>query len=351
MLDTFSRQRPWTLLAGVVLAQVLLLAFQIKRERDVRLIRYWAVEFLTPAERAGTWSFSKVGGIWTNYIGLRDAHSENQKLRSEIENLRLRNWQLESKAAEAQRLSVLLNFRDAHPEAPMLAAQVIGASADPTSHTLFINRGERDHVRRNLPVITPDGVVGKIVEVFPSSAQVLLLNDKDSGVGAIFAGTRAHGVIRGTGDPGPRMDYVSKDVEVQPGQQILTSGDDRIFPKDYPIGTVESSTPGDPFLVIRVKVAARLDRLEEVIILLTQQELAPKKTEEASTASAAQQAVARPSSVTAKNPAVTSSKAVAHKPPAPKPAPGAAQPQAIGDASSSGNSPANPPASAPAPPQ
>ncbi len=349
MLDTFSRQRPWTLLAGVVLAQVLLLAFQIKRERDVRLIRYWAVEFLTPAERVGTWSFSKVGGIWTNYIGLRDAHGENQQLRGEIENLRLRNWQLESKAAEAQRLSVLLNFRDAHPEAPMLAAQVIGASADPTSHTLFINRGERDHVRRNLPVITPDGVVGKVVEVFPSSAQVLLLNDKDSGVGAIFAGTRIHGVIRGTGDPGPRMDYVAKDAEVHAGQQILTSGDDRIFPKDYPIGTVENATLGDPFLVIRVKVAARLDRLEEVIILLTQQELVPKKTEEASAGSAAQ-AVAKPSPVTSKNP-VAAGSAVAHKPSAPKPAPTVSQPAATKEAVSSGTPPADASANPPAPQQ
>ena len=69
----------------------------------------------------------------------------------------------------------------------MLAAQVIGASADPTSHTLFINRGERDHLRRNMAVVTPDGIVGKIVEVFPTTAQVLLINDKDSGVGALFA--------------------------------------------------------------------------------------------------------------------------------------------------------------------
>ena len=99
----------------------------------------------------------------------------------------MRNRELESQAAEAQRLGALLNFRDAHPEAPMLAAQVIGASADPASHTLFINRGERDRLRNNMAVITPDGIVGKIVEVFPDTSQVLLINDKDSGVGALFA--------------------------------------------------------------------------------------------------------------------------------------------------------------------
>ena len=89
----------------------------------------------------------------------------------------------------------------------MLAAQVIGASADPTSHTLFIDRGSRDHLRRDMPVITPEGIVGKIVEVFSNdTAQVLLIDDRDSGVGALFADTRTHGVVQGTADPLPVMD-------------------------------------------------------------------------------------------------------------------------------------------------
>lgn len=268
----------------MILFQVLLLAFQIKREHDVRLVRYWAVQLLTPAERVGTWSFSKAGGIWNGYIGLRDTRAENERLKTEVEQLRMRNRELESRAAEGQRLAVLMNFREAHPEAPMIAAQVIGASADPSSHILFINRGEHDRIRRNLAVITPDGVVGKIVEVFPSSAQVLLINDKESGVGALFGSTRTHGVVKGSADSTPHMEYVQNDEKVQPGQVILTSGDDRIFPKDLPIGTVESAAAGNPFQVIRVLPAARLDRLEEVLVLMSQQQLAPNKTEETSSA-------------------------------------------------------------------
>src|ERR1700689_2352006 len=259
MIDTFSRHRPLTLLATVVLAQVLLLAFQIKRENNVRLIRYWAVQLMTPLERAGTWTFSHVGGLWSGYVGLRNSRAENEHLRSEVDKLRLRNSELESRSAEAQRLSTLLNFHDAHPEAPMLAAQVIGASADPTSHTLFINRGERDRLRRNMGVITPDGVVGKIVEVFPSTAQVLLINDKDSGVGALFADTRTHGVVKGSADPDPHMDYVVNDEKVPAGETILTSGEDRIFPKGLLIGTVSGTAPATPFKLIHVKPAARLD--------------------------------------------------------------------------------------------
>src|SRR4029077_2998152 len=284
MPDIISRHRPLALLAGLILLQVLLLAFQVKREHDVRLVRYWAVQLLTPGERAGTWSFSKVSGIWSGYVGLRDTRNENQRLKTEVEQLRMRNRELESRAAEGQRLAVLMNFREAHPEAPMIAAQVIGASADPTSHILFINRGDRDRIRRNLPVISPDCVIGKIVEVFPSSAQVLLINDKESGVGALFAGTRTHGVVKGSADSNPHMEYIQNDEKVQPGQSILTSGEDRIFPKDIPIGTVESAAPGNPFQVIRVRPAARLDRLEEVLVLMSQQQLAPNKPEEASSA-------------------------------------------------------------------
>ncbi|MGD0957144.1 MAG: rod shape-determining protein MreC [Candidatus Acidiferrales bacterium] len=281
MLDTQLRQRPLALLVGVVLAQILLLAFQIKRERDVPLIRYWAAELVTPVGRAGTWTSSKIRGVWTGYFALHGAHAENERLRTELDQLRLRNRDLESQAGEAQRLRVLLNFREAHPEVPMLAAQVIGASADPTSHTLFINRGERDRLRRNMAVITPEGIVGKVVEVFANNtAQVLLINDRESGVGALFADTRTHGVVKGTGDPEPLMDYVVNDEKVHAGQPIVTSGEDRIFPKDLPVGVVAEAKPGINFQVIRVRPAVRLDRLEDVLILLSRQDVTLKAAQE-----------------------------------------------------------------------
>ena len=282
MIDTALRQRPVFLLAAVVLVQVLLLAFQIKRDHDVRLIRYWAAAIVMPFERGGTDAVKNTGGVWSNYISLRGAHAENARLHTEIDQLRLQNRQLAAQAGEAQRLGAILNFREAHGETQMLAAQVIGASADATSHTLFLNRGERDHVRRNMAVITPDGIVGKIVEVLQNTSQVLLINDKDSGAGALLADTRTHGVIKGSGDPEPRLDYVINEEPVHAGELVLTSGEDRIFPKDLLIGTVSVATQGNPFQTIHVKPAARLDRLEDVIILLTPQEL--KKPESADAA-------------------------------------------------------------------
>jgi rod shape-determining protein MreC len=280
MLDIASRHRPLTLLAATVLAQVLLLAFQIKREHDVRVIRVWSVELLTPLQRAGTWTINKARFGWRDYVDLRHTRAENDRLRSELSRLELRNRELEGRAVEQQRLATLLNFKEAHPDVPMLAAQVIGASADAATHTVIINRGERDGLRRNMGVITPDGVVGKIVEAFPNTAQVLLLNDKESGVGALLATSRTHGVVRGSGDPLARMDYVINDENVPAGEEILTSGEDRIFPKDLPVGIVTSSQSGNPFKLIRVRPAARLDRLEEVLVLLSQKELTPKKEAE-----------------------------------------------------------------------
>lgn len=281
MLDFPSRQRPFPLLITVVVVQVLLLAFQIKREHDVRLVRLWAVEILTPLQRAASWSISAVGGGWKNYIDLRHTHAENEFLREQVQKLELQNRQLESRAAEADRLAGLLDFKQSHTDAPMLVAQVIGASADLASRTIFINRGERDHLRRNLPVITPDGVIGKIVEVFPSSAQVLLINDQNSGVGALFAESRTHGVVKGTSEPLLQLEYVANDEKVKVGALIVTSGEDKIYPKDLPVGTVASVKQGNPFQTITVQPVARLDRLEDVIVLMTQQEITLKKPAEA----------------------------------------------------------------------
>jgi rod shape-determining protein MreC len=279
MIAIPSRHRSLTLLAGVIIAQVLLLAVQIKRERQVRLIRVWAVEMISPLQRIASWAIYGVENGWGGYIGLRRAQKDNEALHAEMDRLKVRNAELEGRALEADRLAALLNFRDAHSEVPMLAARVIGGSPDSNSLLLYINRGSRDGIHRDMGVITPDGVVGKILAVYPDASQVLLLGDKESGVGALLADTRTQGPVRGTGEPQLSLDYISNDEKVSVGEAVLTSGQDRIFPKDLPVGTVVEVTPDrkSPFMRIRVKPAAHLDRLEEVMILLTRQDLELKK--------------------------------------------------------------------------
>jgi rod shape-determining protein MreC len=278
MLDVLpSRLRPLTLLAAVLVAQVLLLAMRVTNKQDVPLIREWTVTLMTPVQEAGAYLMDKTRGVWQGYVDLRGARSENEKLRADLNALKVRAAQLESQAAEATRLTTLLQFRDTYPQSPMLAARVISASAVGSSKIVYLNRGEQDGVKKDMGVITPDGVVGKVLGVYQDTCQVLLLTDKESGVGALLAGSRTHGVLRGSERMGddPYMDYVINDEKVPTGERVLTSGKDRIFPRDLPVGTVVETAAGNPFQRIRVRPAARLDRLEEVLILLTRQEMAP----------------------------------------------------------------------------
>ena len=249
--------------------QVLFLAVQIKRDSQGRLIRSWTVGAISPIERTGAWGFGRIRGIWNHYFALQNTSRDNENLQRENDALKLQVEQLRSKAAEADRLAQLINFRQLNRNVPMLGARVIGASADTASETIFLDRGERDGIRRNMAVITPDGVVGKIIEAFPNSAQVLLLTDKDSGVGAMLADSRIQSPVGGTGEPLLLMKYVPNDDTVNAGERVVTSGMDRIFPKDLPVGTVTEIKPGNPFKLIRVRPAANLERLEEVIVLLT----------------------------------------------------------------------------------
>ena len=282
MLAIPSRHRSLTLLGTVVLAQVLLLAVQIKSQGHVRLMRVWTVGIISPFQRAGSWMVDRSHNTWAGYVWLKGTRRENETLRSEVERLKLRNSELEGRAAEADRLAGLLGFLQAHADVPMVPARVIGGSADTASRTVYINRGEKEGLKRDLGVITPDGVVGKILEVYGHTSQVLLLTDKYAGVGALLANSRTQGSVGGLGEPLLQMKYVSNDEEVPLGERVLTSGQDRIFPKDLPVGTVADVKPGNPFKQIRVKPAAHLDRLEEVLVLLTQKELEPLKAAEPS---------------------------------------------------------------------
>lgn len=341
MMAIPTRHKSLTLLACVVIAQLLLLAVQIKRAGQVRLIRLWAVELVSPLQRVASWAIYGVEHGWGGYVGLRHARENNEELQSEIDKLKIRNAELEGRALEADRLAGLLNFRNSNSDVPMLAARVIGGSPDSASQVVYISRGSRDGVRRDMGVITPDGVVGKIIGVFPDTAQVLLIGDKESGVGALLADTRTQGPVKGTGEPLLDLEYVSNDEKVSPGEAVLTSGQDRIFPKDLPVGTVADATPDrkTPFMNIRVKPAAHLDRLEEVLVLLTRQDLDQKKEADASAVAKPLDAAAKPAGTHAEAPAKAPTKATSTKP-AKSPLAAPAKPEEEAPAKTPGDTPA-----------
>ena len=284
-----SRHRSLVLLTIVVVAQVLLLAIQIQRtnqEGENRsLVRSWSVGLISPFERAGAWGVGKVRGTWRHYFALSDAAKENERLKQENDTLKLQITQLHGKAAEADRLAKLLNFRESQERVPMIGARVIATSADANSAVIYLDRGQRDGIKKNMGVITADGVVGKVIESFSDTAQVLLITDRESGVGAMIEESRIQSPVGGNGEPLLNMKYISNDDEVSLGQHVVTSGMDRIFPRDLPVGTIVEAKQGSPpFKYVRVRPAADLEKLEEVIVLLTADPLIPKKAPDASSA-------------------------------------------------------------------
>ena len=287
-----SRHRSLVLLTIVVVAQVLMLAIQIQRTNtegeSKNLVRSWSVGLISPFERAGTWTVGKVRGTWRHYFALSDAAKENERLKQENDALKLQITQLRGKATEADRLAKILNFRESQEKVPMIGARVIAASPDANSAVIYLDRGQRDGIRKNMGVITADGVVGKVIDSFSNTAQVLLLTDRESGVGAMIEESRIQSPVRGSGEPLISMSYVSNDDEVKVGEHVVTSGTDRIFPRELPVGTIVEVKQGPPpFKYIRLRPAARLEKLEEVIVLLTMDPLAMKKPAQTSDAAPA----------------------------------------------------------------
>jgi rod shape-determining protein MreC len=276
MESVLGRYRNLIILVGVLFLQVLGLAMQVKKngmdEEKTRLIRIWAVGAVTPFERGLVWVQSSTTSLWRNYFYLRGVRAENRQLKEQIEHMRLQQVRLAEDAAQARRLQTLLAFKEQFISRTV-AAQVIGSSGSDHSRIIYIDKGENAGIQRDMAVMTADGIVGKVLLVYPSVAQVLLINDESSGVGALLEKTRLQGVLRGTANGEVMLERVMSDEQVPVGETVLTSGGDQIFPKGLPIGTVTRVGSGkDLFLNIKIKTAADLSQLEEVLVLVEKQE-------------------------------------------------------------------------------
>jgi rod shape-determining protein MreC len=285
METLISRYRNVTILVAILFVQVLGLAVQVKRNTEnepTRLIRIWAVNAVTPFEKAIVWTQSGVHNLWHSYVYLRGVRQENRDLKAEIERLRLQQVRLREDAEQARRLQLLLGFKEQFIS-QTLAAQVIGSSGSEQSRSIYIDKGEKAGITPDMAVITADGVVGKVLRVFGSTAQVLLIDDQTSGVGAILEKSRLQGILRGTPSGEVMLEKVMSDEAVQPGERVLTSGGDLVFPKGMPVGTVASVDKGkESFLNIRIKPAANLSKLEEVLVITKNEEKAPSVSENGS---------------------------------------------------------------------
>jgi rod shape-determining protein MreC len=278
MESVLGRYRNLTILVGVLFLQVLGLAVQVKRSADAestRLIRIWAVDLITPFERALVWGQNSGNNLWHNYFFLRGVRAENRKLKEQIEQMRLEQVRLSEDATQAHRLQSLLAFKEQFI-AKTVPAQVIGSSGSDLSRTIYIDKGDNAQLKPDMAVITAGGIVGKVWIVYPSTSLVLMINDQSSGVGAMLEKSRLQGVVRGTPNGELVLERVMSDEQVAPGETVLSSGGDQIFPKGLPLGVVSNVSPGkEMFLNIHVKPAADLSRVEEVLVVTENQERAP----------------------------------------------------------------------------
>ena len=283
MENLITRYRNVTILVAVLFAQVLGLAVQVKRsseDQSSRLIRVWTVNTITPIEKAIVWCLGGASNLWHGYFYLRGVRQENRDLKAEIERLRLEQVRLSQDAEQARRLQALLGFKEQFISRT-IAAQVIGSSGSAQSRSIYLDKGAHDGIKPDLAVITADGVVGKVLKVYGTTSQVLLIDDQTSGVGAILEKSRLQGVLRGTPAGEVLLEKVMADEKVQPGEKVLTSGGDQIFPKGMPVGTVTEVSPDKEhiFLNIRVRPAVSLSRLEEVLVITQNEAKTPSVTE------------------------------------------------------------------------
>ena len=278
MENIINRHRNLTILAAVLFAQILGLAVQVKRGTDQgtsRLIRIWAVSAITPIEKGVGYTSRWFADTWNNYLYLRGVRSQNRELREEIEHMRLEQVRMSEDAGQARRLQSLLGFREEFISQTM-PAQVISTTGSEFSRGVFIDKGSRDGIKADMPVITPDGIVGKVFRVYPTSSLVLEINDSSSGAGVILEKSRLQGILKGSPTGQTFVANIMADEKIEPGERILTSGGDRVYPKGMAVGTVSRVNPAGTFLNVEVKPSAQLNRLEEVLVITRIVEKAPE---------------------------------------------------------------------------
>jgi rod shape-determining protein MreC len=267
MESIFYRYRNIIVLLLVIFAQLILLAWQVKSDSDVPVVRVWAVTAVTPVASAIETLRNGTTGFFSNYFELRNARAQSRQLRTEVDRLRLENQFLKNELNSAQRAESLAGFQARTPS-KMLGARIIGATPGVGTKSVLIDRGTASGVRRSMAVVTPDGIVGKVVAVFPFASQVLSVTDPAFSAGVESQKNHVHGVLKGLGNGSAKVDYVPTGQKVENGEMFFTSGEDRVFPKGLPVGKTTSVREGANFQDILVDPVGAQAAPEEVLVII-----------------------------------------------------------------------------------
>ncbi len=266
-MDLLHRYRNITVLFVAIVAQIAAIAWQVRRDNDVPLLRVWAVSAVTPVATAIEGLRSGAFGVFTDYFSWRGSRNESRQLRSERDRLRLENQLLKNELAAAQRTAALAGFKARTPS-KMIDAHVIGATTGMGTRSVLIDKGTVEGVHRGMAVVTPNGIVGKVLAVYPFASQVLSVTDAGFSAGVETQKNHTRGVLKGMGSSTAKIDYVPAGQKVEKGEEFFTSGDDRVFPRGMPAGRIVSVTDGPTFQDIYVEPFGAEAAPEEVFVIV-----------------------------------------------------------------------------------
>jgi rod shape-determining protein MreC len=267
MGSLLNRYRSLAFLLLVLLAQLTLVAYQVKTNDDVRLLRIWATSAVTPLARLLGSASGSASDFLRSYVLLVGVEADNRRLAAEVDRLKMENRSLRSELATAERAQALSIFQQRTPSRT-IAARVIGTGPSVDSRVILLDRGSSSGVRQGMAVINADGVVGKVTEAYPAASQVLLITDPNFAAGVISATSRVEGTLKGLTRNTCTVDYLQNEAKVDVGEWFYTSGQDRLFPRGLPVGQVKSVGAGRTFKEVIVVPSALARGVEEVLIVL-----------------------------------------------------------------------------------
>lgn len=263
------RQRPGALLAAAILLHVVLISAQVNTARGVPLLQAVTFGAFAELQRATMAGIGAVRGVWSGYIALQRVEQENAGLKEQMRTLQVQLQQERAMAQRTDNLRQLLELRE-RSGLDTAAAEVIGAAASPEFRTVTIDKGTSDGLSADMAVISPAGVVGRLILPSYRASKVQLLVDRNAAAGAMIERTRAQGVVVGYGDGTLRLEYAPGTADVKVGDLVVTSGIDGIYPKGFVIGTIDSVDTGTAeHHQITIRPAVDFSGLEEVLVVRT----------------------------------------------------------------------------------
>jgi rod shape-determining protein MreC len=272
LLSLLKRYRELLVVAALVVVPLGVFFAHARHPSDRTALDRLVLAATSPIEKAVDWSVTGVLSGWRHWVALRGMRERAEALTREVNHLRAENDLLRPLKAENERLEGLLAFARARPESRPVGARVVGTRMDPKGLQLVtIDRGAEDGLRRMMPVVAAEGVVGRVHTVAGRSADVLLLTDRNSSIAVRVDRSRARANVRGQGGPGPaRLDYALRSDDLLEGDALVTAGTDGVFPRGLPVGKVTRIRRSGQGLYQGAEVvpAVDVDRLEEVLVLL-----------------------------------------------------------------------------------